>query len=87
MMPSSLGLRGSSRNGCTSVRAAFSLIERGETRREPESSQRTVPPQLSCPGERDMHNNTPVPSTVHARMNINYKRQWRTDRISKEHDN
>ena len=47
---------------CISVRAAFSLTERGEMRGEPESSQRTVPPELSRPGKRDVHNNVLVPS-------------------------
>ena len=37
----------------------------------PESSQRTVPPELSCRGESDMHNNALVPST---RVHIYYKR-------------
>ena len=45
----------------TSVRAAFSLTEREESRGEPEASQRTVPPELSRPGKCDMHNKTLVP--------------------------
>ena len=44
------------------MRAAFLLTERGETRGGPESSQRTVPPEFSRQGERDMHNNALVPS-------------------------
>ena len=43
--------------------AAFSLIEWGETRGDPESSQQAVPPELSRPREHDVHNNMLVPST------------------------
>ena len=44
------------------MRAAFSLPEREETRGKPEPSQRTVPPELSHLGKRDVHNNALVPS-------------------------
>ena len=47
---------------CTNVQAAFSLTEQGETREGPESSQQTVPPELSRPGEHDVHNNVLAPS-------------------------
>ena len=49
-------------SGCTSVRAAFSLTEQGEMRGDPESSQQTVPPELSRPGKHDVHSNALVPS-------------------------
>ena len=49
-------------SGCTSVHATFSLTERGETRGEPEPSQRTVPTERSRLGKRDVHNNGLVPS-------------------------
>ena len=50
-------------SGCTNVRAAFLLNEQGEMRGGPESSQQTVPPELSRPGEHDVYNNSLVPSS------------------------
>ena len=44
----------------TSARDAFLLTERGETRGEPESSRRTVPPELSRPEKREVRNNALV---------------------------
>ena len=45
------------------MQVAFSLTERGETRGGPASFQQTVPPELSRPGEHDVHNNALGPST------------------------
>ena len=44
----------------TSEPDAFLLTERGETRGEREWSRRTVPPKLSRPEKRDVHNNALV---------------------------
>ena len=44
------------------MQAAFLLTKQGEKRGVPESSQQTVPPELSHPGKRDLHN-VLVPST------------------------
>ena len=62
------------------MRPAILLTEQGEKRGEPESSQQTVPPELSHPGKCDMHNNALVPST-HIFI-IKHIREWITIRTS-----
>ena len=70
------------------MRDAFWLTERGETRGEPESFRRTVPPELSRPGKRDVHNNALV-RDVHnnALVHIYYKKHSRKDRNLNRSDN
>ena len=65
------------------MQAEFLLTKRGG---ELESSQRTVPPELSRPGKCDVHNNVLVPS---ARIFIIFiiKMHSCTDRNSNQSDN